>query len=200
MEILEIIAIMTVLSTLVYATILFLERWTDKAKLSIGGAKLEDLGDDKYNISVMVINKGRREAPNCRGTLTAFDLSGKKVELTAPSPAFRLEENFPACVHMLWVPIEVSMTKTVRGKIGKDKLEIQIPGKTIIEHIRCTLTPGDWNMLRLALPGFDYISPFKGIEKGKYVLTIDVFSGVSTASKSFKVHFPDDFKEEITIR
>ncbi|RLG28011.1 hypothetical protein DRO03_10795 [Methanosarcinales archaeon] len=60
---------------------LFWDRWTDKPKLKIKIENKTKILDDRYTFKVSVLNKGRKDAYNCRVSVQVFDQkSGKKID------------------------------------------------------------------------------------------------------------------------
>ena len=65
---------------LVFIIILFWDRWTDKPKLKIKMEGKTEILDHRYAPKVSVLNKGRKDAYNCRVSVQVFNQkSGKKV-------------------------------------------------------------------------------------------------------------------------
>ena len=64
---------------------LFWDRWTDKPKLKIKIENKTKILDDRYTFKVSVLNKGRKDAYNCRVSVQVFDQkSGKKIDECLP--------------------------------------------------------------------------------------------------------------------
>ena len=71
---------------LVFITILFWDRWTDKPKLKIKMEGKTEILDHRYAPKVSVLNKGRKDAHNCRVSVQVFNQkSGKRIEEYLPS-------------------------------------------------------------------------------------------------------------------
>ncbi len=65
--------------------VMFWDRWTDKPKLKIKIENKTKILDDRYTFKVSVLNKGRKDAYNCRVSVQVFDQkSGKKIDECLP--------------------------------------------------------------------------------------------------------------------
>lgn len=196
MSFLELVAVVSTVLSLIYATILIWDRLSEKPKLKIEKIDLEMFENGVPHISVTVKNNGRREAVNCTGYLTLFD--PKKNKLKIKDFFGREVDERP----MFWVrhPIgsyTISRTKfKTTGKIQNQKVTLQTQGETkeainIEKHLCYTLGVGDWNVLRLTLPGVGYTPPF--MQAGEYEAQITVSSAVDKAGKKIRFRFPEDF-------
>lgn len=196
MGISELVAVISTVSSLIYATILIWDRLSEKPKLKIEKIDLEIFENGAPHISVTVKNNGRREAANCAGYLTLSD--PKKNRLKIKDFFGREVDERP----MFWVrhPIgsfTISRTEfKTMGKIQNQKVTLQTKGETkeainIEKHLCYTLGAGDWNVLRLTLPGVTYTPPFT--QAGEYKAQITVSSAVDKAVKKIRFRFPEDF-------
>nr|QNR61647.1 hypothetical protein GZ37B2_71 [uncultured archaeon GZfos37B2] len=65
--------------------VMFWDRWTDKPKLKIKIENKTKILDDRYTFKVSVLNKGHKDAYNCRVSVQVFDQkSGKKIDEYLP--------------------------------------------------------------------------------------------------------------------
>jgi len=195
---LEIITIISTIISLIYATILLWDRTSDKPKLKIKDIELQKFSDGTPHISVRVENVGRKEAVNCVGFLSISDSSDKRLKV---KDFFGNEVDERP---MFWVrhPIRsytVSKTEiSTQGDIDGRKIRLKTKAETaetmgIEKSMIYTLAVGDWNVLRLTLPGAGYTPPFT--RPGEYAGNIRVSSATTKDSKNFKFRFPEDFKE-----
>lgn len=188
METTEIIALISALSSIAYATILLWDRISDKPKLNIEEIKFEEFRKGQHHVSIKVVNRGKREAINCIGRLSVKGSTGEKMDL------INFWNKKKKTIEMYWFPYEGWVSKKIKGKIGHDKVELEFP-LHIMECRHAILGIGDWNRLQLTLPGFGYTSAFKELKAGEYKLLIEVSSGTSKVSKEVKFHHPEYFEQ-----
>jgi hypothetical protein len=192
----EFVAVVSAVLSLIYATILIWDRLSEKPKLKIEEIDLEMFENGMPHISVTVKNNGRREAVNCTGYLTLFDANKNKLKIK--DFLGREVDERP----MFWVrhpsgSFMISRTEfKTTGKIQNQKISLQTRGETkeamnIEKHLCYTLGVGDWNVLRLTLPGVAYTPPF--MHAGEYEAQITVSSALDEAEKKIKFRFPEDF-------
>ena len=82
---------------LVFIVILFWDRWTDKPNLKIKIEGKTEILDHRYAPKVSVLNKGRKDAYNCRVSVQVFNQkSGKKIgECSHSEPDLKSGETKP---------------------------------------------------------------------------------------------------------
>lgn len=74
-------AVVLAFFNLVFIAILFWDRWTDTPNLKIKMEGKTEILDHSYAPKVSVLNRGRKDAYNCRVSVQVFDRkSGKKIE------------------------------------------------------------------------------------------------------------------------
>ncbi len=111
-------------ATLILASVVVLDRWTDKPTLEI---KMEDrtrILDEKYSIEVPVLNKGRRDAYNCSVSVQLFNRkSGKKVDegSTSQSQLKPGEKGFFFIGHLL--PFNGDFVARISAETHKSKTD-----------------------------------------------------------------------------
>lgn len=177
-------------ATLIYATVLFWDRWTDKPDLNIEDLNLEKL-DKKCHISVKVTNNGRKTASDVIGYLKVYDEDDEQIELNHPEYSVS-EKELP----LIWVP---SLTKTrykYQGKIADESLKLK-EVKAYPEKTRSDISPGGHNFLRLGRPSAGLSNVFGNLEEGEpYQFKVTVKTGKSEDEMTKKGVYPTDFEEE----
>jgi len=91
------------------------------------------------------------------------------------------------------------MKFATRGKIQNKNITLQTQGETkeainIDKHLCYTIGVGDWNVLRLTLPGVGYMPPLT--QASEYKAQITVSSATVKAEKKIRFRFPDEFHKQ----
>lgn len=182
------IASITALATLIYASILFWDRWTDKPDLNIEDLSLEKLDSNKCHISVKITNDGRKTAHDVIGNLKVFDEDGKQIELNHPEHMVSKKE-----LSLIWVPsLLAAKNRPPTSKEVKQPKEVT----AYPEETKSDIPRGGHNFLRLGRPATGLRNVFSNLEEGEtYQFEVTVKTSKSEDEITKEGVYPADFRE-----